>query len=97
MRVSANQVCFSAPTLGVKWGESSSWFQPELLKVPEDKLRDGSSSRLSRVTNITSMICAIQAISSCHARRMLAMSSKATDASPMPSVASNTELALAHR
>jgi len=45
MRVSANQGCFSAPqTLGVKWGESSSWFQPELLKVPEDKLRDGSAA-----------------------------------------------------
>src|SRR5882672_4554771 len=41
MRVSANQGLFQrAQTLGVKWGESSSWFQPELLKVPEDKLRD---------------------------------------------------------
>src|SRR5437764_13138297 len=41
MRVSANQALFQrAQTLGVKWGESSSWFQPELLKIPEDKLRD---------------------------------------------------------
>src|SRR5215472_11936643 len=41
MRVSANQALFQrAQTLGVKWGETSSWFQPELLKIPEDKLRD---------------------------------------------------------
>ena len=41
MRVSANQALFQrAQTLGVKWGEASSWFQPELLKIPEDKLRD---------------------------------------------------------
>src|SRR5580765_6564762 len=41
MRVSANQGFFQrAQTLGVKWGESSSWFQPELLKIPEAKLHD---------------------------------------------------------
>src|SRR5215470_16782536 len=41
MRVSANQAMFQrATTLGVKWGESSSWFQPEVLKIPEDKLKD---------------------------------------------------------
>src|SRR5947209_10287971 len=40
MRVSSNQALFQrAQTLGVKWGESSSWFQPEVLKIPEDKLR----------------------------------------------------------
>src|SRR5882672_10451791 len=41
MRVSANQGLFQrAQTLGVKWAESASWFQPELLTIPEDKLRD---------------------------------------------------------
>ena len=40
MRVAANQALFQrAQTLGVKWAESSSWFQPELLAIPEDKLR----------------------------------------------------------
>src|SRR5229473_3545883 len=37
MRVSANQALFQrAQTLSVKWAESSSWFQPELLAIPED-------------------------------------------------------------
>src|SRR5215831_5356568 len=41
MRVSANQALYQrAQNLGVKWGEASAWFQPELLKIPEDKLRD---------------------------------------------------------
>src|SRR6266702_1987227 len=34
MRVAANQGQYQrAQTLGVKWGESSSWFQPELLAI----------------------------------------------------------------
>src|SRR5262245_28327037 len=38
MRVSANQALYQrAQNLGVKWGEASAWFQPELLKIPEDK------------------------------------------------------------
>src|SRR5580765_4088589 len=41
MRVTANQALFQrAQTLGVNWGESSSWFQPELLAIPEEKLRE---------------------------------------------------------
>src|SRR4051812_26688313 len=41
MRVSANQGLYQrAQTLAVRWGESSSWFQPEVLAIPEDKLRE---------------------------------------------------------
>jgi len=41
MRVSANHALYQRmQTLRVKWGESASWFQPEVLKIPEDKLRD---------------------------------------------------------
>ena len=41
MRESPTQACFQlAQTLAVKWDEAGSWFQPELLSLPEAKLRE---------------------------------------------------------
>jgi oligoendopeptidase F len=40
MRQPPAQALFQrAQTLSVKWDEASSWFQPELLRIPEDQLR----------------------------------------------------------
>jgi oligoendopeptidase F len=41
MRQSAAQALFQrAQTLGMKWDEAASWFQPELLKIPEAQLHE---------------------------------------------------------
>src|ERR1043165_5661467 len=84
MRVSGNQALFQrAQTLSVKWGESSSWFQPELLKIPEDKLRAWlQQPELTLYKHFFDDLLRTKAhILSPREEELLAMSSKATDAS----------------
>ena len=96
MRVSANQGQYQrAQTLGVKWGESSSWFQPELLKIPEDKLRDWLKQPDLQIYQhyIDDLLRSKAHILSSREEELLAMSSKATDAtSDVFGLLSNTEL-----
>jgi oligoendopeptidase F len=96
MRVSSNQALFQrAQTVGVKWGESSSWFQPELLKIPEDKLREWLKQPDLRVYEhyFDDLLRSKAHILSSREEELLAMSSKATDASSdVFGLLSNTEL-----
>src|ERR1044071_388779 len=96
MRVSANQALFQrAQTLGVKWGESSSWFQPELLKIPEDKLLGWLKQPELKVYQhyFDDLLRSKAHILSSREEELLAMSSKATDASTdLFGLLSNTEL-----
>jgi oligoendopeptidase F len=96
MRVSANQALFQrAQTLGVKWGEDSAWFQPELLKIPEDKLRDWLKLPELKVYQhfFDDLLRTKAHILSPREEELLAMSSKATEASSDAfSLLSNTEL-----
>jgi oligoendopeptidase F len=96
MRVSANQALFQrAQTLGVKWGEASSWFQPELLKIPEAKLRDWLKQPELKVYqhSIDDLLRTKAHILSSREEELLAMASKATDASTEAfGLLNNTEL-----
>lgn len=96
MRVSANQAMFQrATTLGVKWGESSSWFQPELLKIPEDKLREWLKQPELKIYqhSFDDLLRTKPHILSSREEELLAMSSKATDATTDAfGLLSNTEL-----
>src|SRR5215467_8337069 len=96
MRVAANQALLQrAQTLGVRWGESSSWFQPELLKIPEDKLRDWLKQPELQVYQhyFDDLLRSKAHILSSREEELLAMSSKATDASTdVFGLLSNTEL-----
>src|ERR1051326_4152549 len=96
MRVSGNQALYQrAQTLSVKWGESSSWFQPELLKIPEDKLRDWLKQAELKVYQhyFDDLLRTKAHILSPREEELLAMSSKATDASTDAfGLLSNTEL-----
>jgi oligoendopeptidase F len=79
----------------VKWGESSSWFQPELLKIPEDKLRDWLKQPEMQVYQhyFDDLLRSKAHILSSREEELLAMSSKATDASTDAfGLLSNTEL-----
>jgi len=96
MRVTGNQAMFQrAQTLGVRWGESSSWFQPELLKIPEDKLRAWLKQPDLKVYDhfFDDLLRTKAHILSAREEELLAMSSKATDASSdVFGLLSNTEL-----
>lgn len=96
MRVSANQGLYQrAQTLAVKWGESSSWFQPELLKIPEDKLRGWLKESDLQVYQhyFDDLLRSKPHILSAREEELLAMSSKATEASSdIFGLLSNTEL-----
>jgi len=96
MRVSANQGFFNArKTLGVKWAESSSWFQPELLKIPEGQLRDWlKQPELNVYQHFFDDLLRTKAhVLSSREEELLAMSSKATDAATEAfGLLSNTEL-----
>ena len=96
MRVSANQALFQrAQSLVVKWGENSSWFQPELLKIPEDKLRDWLKQPDLQIYQhyFDDLLRSKAHILSAREEELLAMSSKATDASSdVFGLLSNTEL-----
>src|SRR5882724_4245323 len=71
MRVAANQALFQrAQTLGVTWAESSSWFQPELLSIPEEKLREWLKQPDRRFyQHISRTCCEPKRTSFRHARR----------------------------
>jgi len=96
MRVTANQALFQrAQTLGVNWGESSSWFQPELLAIPEEKLREWLKQPDLRIYQhfFDDLLRTKAHILSAREEELLAMSSKATDAaSDVFGLLSNTEL-----
>src|SRR5882724_7091448 len=96
MRVSSNQGLFQrAQTLAVKWGESSSWFQPELLKIPEDKLRDWLKQPDLQVYQhyFEDLLRSKAHILSLREEELLAMSSNDNDASSdIFGLLSNTEL-----
>src|SRR6266403_97805 len=96
MRMAANQGLFQrAQTLGVKWAESSSWFQPELLTIPEDKLRDWLKQPDLRIYQhyFDDLLRSKAHILSAREEELLAMSSKATGASSdIFGLLSNTEL-----
>src|SRR5437899_410394 len=96
MRVAANQGLFQrAQNLGVKWGESSSWFQLELLAIPEEKLRDWLKQPDLRIYQhyFDDLLRTKAHILSAREEELLAMSSKATDASSdVFGLLSNTEL-----
>ena len=84
MRVAANQGLFQrAQNLGVQWGESSSWFQPEVLTIPEGKLRDWLKQPDLRIYQhyFDDLLRSKAHILSAREEELLAMSSKATDAS----------------
>jgi len=96
MRVAANQALFQrAQTLGVKWAESASWFQPELLTIPEDKLRDWLKQPDLRIYQhyFDDLLRSKTHILSAREEELLAMSSKSTGASSdIFGLLSNTEL-----
>ena len=96
MRVSANQGFFQrAQTLGVKWAEGSSWFQPELLKIPEDQLRDWLKQPELKVYQhfIDDSLRTKAHVLSPREEELLAMSGRATDAATEAfGLLSNTEL-----
>jgi oligoendopeptidase F len=96
MRVAANQALFQrAQTLGVKWAESASWFQPELLTIPEDKLRDWLKQPDLRIYQhyFDDLLRSKAHILSAREEELLAMSIKATGASSdIFGLLSNTEL-----
>jgi oligoendopeptidase F len=96
MRVSANQAMFQrATTLGVKWGEGSSWFQPELLKIPDDKVREWLKQPELKIYQhfFEDLLRSKPHILSSREEELLAMSSKATDATTDAfGLLSNTEL-----
>jgi len=96
MRVAANQALYQrAETLGVKWAESSSWFQPELLTIPEEKLRNWLKQPDLRIYQhyFDDLLRSKAHILSAREEELLAMSSKATDtSSDVFGLLSNTEL-----
>lgn len=84
-----------AQTLAVKWDESASWFQPELLKVPEPQLRDWLQKPGLKIYShyIDDLLRSKEHILSAREEELLAMSGKATDAAGEAfSLLSNTEL-----
>ncbi|HOX55276.1 MAG TPA: oligoendopeptidase F [Candidatus Paceibacterota bacterium] len=96
MRVPAAQALYQrAQTLAVKWDEGSSWFQPELLRIPEDRLRGWLGGAELRVYQhyFDDLLRTKAHILSAREEELLAMSGKATDASSESfGLLSNTEL-----
>jgi oligoendopeptidase F len=96
LRVPANQALYQrATTLGVKWDEASSWFQPELLHIPEDRLRQWlEQPDLKIYTHYFEDLLRSKAhVLSAREEELLAMAGKATDAaSEAFGLLSNTEV-----
>jgi oligoendopeptidase F len=96
MRQTGPQALFQrSQTLGVKWGEASSWFQPEILKIPEDNLRDWlKQPDLKIYTHFFDDLLRMKAhILSAREEELLAMAGKATEAAGEAfGLLSNTEL-----
>lgn len=96
MRESGPQAMYQrAQNLSVKWGESSSWFQPELLKVPESQLRDWIKEPELKVYAhyVDDLLRSKKHILSAREEELLAMAGKATEAAGDAfGLLSNTEL-----
>ena len=84
-----------AQTLGVKWAEASSWFQPELLRIPEAQLKTWlQEPSLTIYTHFFSDLLRTKThILSAREEELLAMAGKATEAATEAfGLLSNTEL-----
>jgi len=96
MRVPASQALYQrAQTLAVKWDEESSWFQPELLRIPEDRLRGWLEAGDLKIYRhyFDDLLRTRAHILSAREEELLAMSGKATEASSDAfGLLSNTEL-----
>lgn len=96
MRQASAQALFQrAVTLGMKWDEASSWFQPELLKIPDAQLRSWlKEPGLALYAHyFDDLLRRKPHILSPREEELLAMSGKATGASTEAfSLLSNTEL-----
>jgi oligoendopeptidase F len=96
MRVPAAQALYQrAQTLSVKWDEESSWFQPELLRLPEDQLRGWLEGTDLKVYQhyFDDLLRTRAHILSAREEELLAMAGKATEASSDAfGLLSNTEL-----
>jgi oligoendopeptidase F len=96
MRISASQALAQrAQTLEVKWNEAASWFAPELLKMPEDRLRQWLKQPNLSVYNhfFDDLLRSREHILSAREEELLAMAGKAVETgSEAFSLLSNTEL-----
>ncbi len=96
MRVPDAQARYQlAQTLAVKWDEDSSWFQPELLRIPEAKLRTWLQEADLKVYQhyFDDLLRTKTHILSAREEELLAMAGKSTDAaSEAFGLLSNTEL-----
>jgi oligoendopeptidase F len=84
-----------AQTLGVKWDEASSWFQPELLRIPEAQLRSWLQQAELKVYDhyFDDLLRSKAHILSAREEELLAMAGKATEAAGDAfGFLSNTEL-----
>jgi oligoendopeptidase F len=96
MRVPETQALYQrAQTLSVKWDETASWFAPELLKIPEERLRSWLKEPGVQIYAhfIDDLLRSKAHILSSREEELLAMAGKATDASTdVFGLLSNTEL-----
>jgi oligoendopeptidase F len=96
MRESGPQGLYQrAQTLAVKWDEAASWYQPELLKIPEGQIRDWLKKDDLKVYAhyFDDLLRSKAHILSAREEELLAMAGKATDASTDAfGLLSNTEL-----
>ncbi len=96
MRQPDTQALFQrAQTIGVKWDEAASWFQPELLAIPEPKLKEWLQEPDLKVYAhyFDDLLRSKAHILSAREEELLAMSGKATDAAGDAfGLLSNTEL-----
>ena len=96
MRVPGAQALYQrAQTLAVKWDEESSWFQPELLRIPENQLRSWLAGADLKVYQhyFDDLLRTKAHILSAREEELLAMAGKATEASGDAfGLLSNTEL-----
>ena len=96
MRVPDAQARYQiAQTLAVKWDEDSSWFQPELLRIPEDQLRRWLEQPDLKVYQhyFDDLLRTKAHILSAREEELLAMAGKPTEASTDAfGLLSNTEL-----
>ena len=96
MRQSDGQALFKrGQSLSVKWDESSSWFQPELLRIPEGQLRQWLEQPDLKVYGhfFDDLLRTKAHILSAREEELLAMAGKATETgSEAFGLLSNTEL-----
>ncbi|HWQ91922.1 MAG TPA: oligoendopeptidase F [Clostridia bacterium] len=96
MRVANNQALFQrSQTLAVKWDEAASWFQPELLTIPEARLNQWLQQPDLKIYShyFDDLLRTKAHILSAREEELLAMAGKATDAARDAfGLLSNTEL-----